>query len=242
MYLSELEQLGFTPREIRVYLSLLELGTCSAGKIILQSKIPSSKIYETLDRLKQKGLVSSIVKENKHFFTATTPERIIDVLDQQRQQFMTSALPLLRSLEKKEKNLRSATLYESMGGLKSVYELMLRTVNRGDKILVLGAPKMVQEKLTAYLLEFNTRRVAHGIKMDILYHFDSQEHGRLRERMKLTRVKYLPEGFCVPAWVDVFGDYVVIFSMDSTPTANLIHDRTIANSFRAYFEMIWKSM
>ena len=242
MYLPQLEALGFTPREIRVYVSLLELGTCAVGKIITHSKIPSSKIYETLDKLKSKGLVSFIVKENKQFFTAISPLHITDILDEQRRGFMAEALPVLQSLEKKEKVERSATLYEGVGGLKSIYELMLRELGRGDTLYVLGAPRLAQEKLTAFLLEFNKRRIKKGIHMNILYHADAREHGKIREKMGLTSVKYLQEDFCVPALVDIFGEYVVLFNIDSSPTATLIKDRAIAQSFLAYFDAIWGSV
>ena len=59
---SLLEKIGLTKSEIKVYLALLELGCSATGKIVEKSKASSSKIYEILDRLMQKGLVSFIIK------------------------------------------------------------------------------------------------------------------------------------------------------------------------------------
>ncbi len=46
-----LEKIGLTNSEIKVYLSLLELGTVSKGAIVKKSGIASSKIYEITDKL-----------------------------------------------------------------------------------------------------------------------------------------------------------------------------------------------
>ena len=63
-----LESAGFTNGEVRVYLSLLELGETTTGDIIKKSKITGSKVYEILDKLIEKGLVSYIIKEKtKHY-------------------------------------------------------------------------------------------------------------------------------------------------------------------------------
>ncbi len=232
----ELESIGFTQREIKVYIALLEVGTSSVGKIIQKSGIPSSKIYDTLDKLKEKGFVSSLVQNNKLYFTAESPERILNYLDEQRNNVAETAVPELKLLEKKEKQERSATLYENIKGIKSIYELMLRT---GKPIYVLGAPNIAQEKLTAYLLEFNKKRIKKRIKMEIIYHSDARKHGKIREKMPLTKVKYFEKDFVSPAWVDIFGDYVVIFNIEGTSTGNLIKDKHIAASFKKYFKLLW---
>lgn len=234
----ELKNIGFTQREIKVYIALLEIGTYSVGKIIKKSGIPSSKIYETLDKLKEKGFVSSLIQKNKLYFTAESPERILNYFDEQRNNVAETIIPKLKLLGKKEKQERSVTLYESVSGIKSIYELMLRI---GKPIYVLGAPNIAQEKLTAYLLEFNKKRIKKRIKMEIIYHSDAKEHGKIREKMPLTKVKYLEKDFVTPAWIDIFGDYVVIFNIEGTPTGNLIEDKHIVTSFKEYFKLVWKT-
>ena len=66
--ISILEDLGLSKREARDYLVLLELGSTTVGVIIKKTDITSSKIYEVLDRLMKKGLVSYVtMKHQKHF-------------------------------------------------------------------------------------------------------------------------------------------------------------------------------
>ena len=59
-----LESVGLTKSEAKVYLALLELGSSSKGPIVKRSGVASSKVYELLDKLIAKGLVSIVVKAN----------------------------------------------------------------------------------------------------------------------------------------------------------------------------------
>ena len=63
-----LRKIGLTESEIKVYLALLKIGISSKGKIIKESKIAPSKVYEIADKLIEKGLCSTITKNGvKHF-------------------------------------------------------------------------------------------------------------------------------------------------------------------------------
>ena len=59
-----LVSIGLTKGEADVYLTLLKLGNTTSGKIIKESKVSRSKVYDVLERLKQKGLVTEIIKKN----------------------------------------------------------------------------------------------------------------------------------------------------------------------------------
>ena len=76
------EDIGLTKREIKVYLALLELGSTTVGNILDKTRIPSSKIYEILRRLQDKGLVSYVKIENKRHYQAADPNSILSLLDE----------------------------------------------------------------------------------------------------------------------------------------------------------------
>ena len=71
-----LEQIGLSKNEIKVYFALLELDQSSATPIIKKSNIPYSKLYQTLDKLLGKGLVSFVIKNNVKYFQANTPDNL----------------------------------------------------------------------------------------------------------------------------------------------------------------------
>jgi len=80
-----LKSIGLTGGEIKVYLALLELGTSSVGKIIKRSGISGSKTYEVLDRLSNKGLVNSIIKNNVKYFEPSSPDKILSYLEEKQE-------------------------------------------------------------------------------------------------------------------------------------------------------------
>jgi len=55
--LSLIQQLGFTAYEAKAYLGLLACQPASAYEVAKQSTVPTSKIYETLNKLVAKGIV-----------------------------------------------------------------------------------------------------------------------------------------------------------------------------------------
>ena len=49
-----LEEIGLTEGENKVYLALLKLGSSTIGRIIKEAQVSNSKIYDILDRLNKK--------------------------------------------------------------------------------------------------------------------------------------------------------------------------------------------
>ena len=60
-----LTMVGLSEREARVYQALLHIGPSTITRIVNETAIPSSKIYDVLERLEHKGLVSYILVKGK---------------------------------------------------------------------------------------------------------------------------------------------------------------------------------
>ena len=76
MDISILEDIGLTNAEIKVYLSLLELGTASAGPIIEKSGLQSSVVHMTLNKLIDKGFVSFVKEGKRNYYQSSNPKHI----------------------------------------------------------------------------------------------------------------------------------------------------------------------
>ena len=76
----ELRKLGLTEKEVKVYLSTLELGYASVQKIAKQIKISRPTVYKIIKSLKEKGLVSESKDEQKRYFTAESPDKFLGVI------------------------------------------------------------------------------------------------------------------------------------------------------------------
>jgi len=68
--------LGLTEGEAKVYLSLLELGSSTIGPIIKKANIASSNVYDILNRLLKKGIVSYILKQKIKYFQESSKAEV----------------------------------------------------------------------------------------------------------------------------------------------------------------------
>jgi sugar-specific transcriptional regulator TrmB len=248
METSILEQIGLTKTEIKLYLALLKLGESSNTKIMQESQVPASKVYEFLDKLIKKGLVTYILKNNVKYFSAEDPSNIKNYLESKKEEVnkqisqVNSIIPQLNSLKSDKEEEIGASVYEGLDGIKSLYEKSFKLLSKGDTHYIIGAPKIGNEKLEGYLLDWHKRRIKKGIKCKYIYDSDAKSYGKVREEMPLTEVKYHSKDIVSPVWIEIFKDYVATGHITHKGAlVFLIKDKEISKKYLHYFEMIWKS-
>src|SRR3990167_2672724 len=77
---SVLVSLGFSKLEAKTYLALLKAGPSTAASLAKKVEISRPNIYDALHQLIEHGLASYAIKNNKRFFQAAPPEKILDYL------------------------------------------------------------------------------------------------------------------------------------------------------------------
>jgi len=235
------DEIGFSERERKVYLALLEVGISTVGPIINKSGIPSSKIYEVLDKLIKKGVVSFNIKENKRHYQASDPKVLLSFLDEKKIRVENELIPELEGIYKFSKQTKKSIIYEGVAGIKTVYEKALSEMKKGDVLYVLSSPSKSNVLLGAYLDYFHKRRIKKGIVMKILYNREAKKYAEDRKKMKLTQVRYLPEKQAVWSAINMYLDNSLIFDYSKTPSVIQIKSSSVTHNFKQYFEMLWKS-
>ena len=239
-----LQKAGFTQNEVKTYLCLLKIGKATSYTIVKEAGISSGKIYETLDRLIERGLVSYVLINGKKHFQAADPERLLDYMKKKEYEIhgeieaIARILPVLRQ-EKKPKEETNAEIFEGISGIKTVYELMLRETEPNQTIFILGAPKEAGERLDAYFDNFNKRRIERNIQLKIILNHSHPREKKLK-LIKKTLVKVFPRNITTPSWINIFGDYVATFSLTDKPIVFLLQNKKTAESYRQYFQLMWK--
>ena len=74
MYTSILKPLGLSDYEIRVFLTLVEIGPTNYRILVKQSNVPTGKIYQVLSTLESKGFIE-VVRGKPKLFRATEPKK-----------------------------------------------------------------------------------------------------------------------------------------------------------------------
>ncbi len=240
-----LEEIGLTKSEIKVYLALLELGSASSGPIVDKSGASSSKIYEILEKLIQKGLVSYIVKSGVKYFEATDPRRILDYLADKKSQLeqttseIKNLLPELELRQKLSQYRSEATIFKGFRGIQSAYEDILHSLKRGQEYYVMGASTPI-EPYFSWIGHFHRRRSKLGIKVKILYTKAMEPLAKSIEHLPLTTIKFAPQELLSSAFVLLYANKTLI-SVSTTQEMTLfkIENQEVTTSLREYFDFLW---
>ena len=140
-----LEEIGLSKNEIKIYLILLKLGSTTTGAIIKQTGIHNSKVYDGLERLSNKGLVTYVVVANTKHFTAVNPERLLDFLEdkkkliEEHEKGIKKFLPQLKAMREIGVDETEAEIFRGWKGMESVFNEGIRVMGNGDTWYVIGA-------------------------------------------------------------------------------------------------------
>ena len=240
-----LEKIGLTKTEIKIYLALLRIGQSTTTNIVRDAQIHASKVYEYIDRLILKGLVTYVIKSNKKYFSAAQPEHLKEFLREKKEKISEQEreidliLPELKEMQKYIPKI-SSQVYEGLRGVKSFYGKVLESLKRGDTSYIIGAPRIGNEKVEGFLLEWHKKRIKKGIRCRYIYDSDAGDYGSVRAKMKYTKVKYLPKHISSPFWIEIANDLVGIGCIKGNNAVLFsIQDKDIAKGYLDHFNLIW---
>jgi PAS domain S-box-containing protein len=89
-----IELLGYSPKEVKVYLASLEMGESHLSNIAVKVKMPRSTVQVIFDRLQEDGLMSCYEMLRHKYWVAARPEVFLEKL-KNREQAIANALPEL---------------------------------------------------------------------------------------------------------------------------------------------------
>lgn len=232
-----LEDLGLTKAEIKVYITLLELGSSSAGFIIEKSRLQNSVVHRALNSLIEKGLINYILEGKRKIYQATQPEHLLEFIEEKKLQLEK----ILPELKKHQQPLRveTATIYKGKRGIQEVYTIMINS--KAKEYNTFGGGKECADFMgMTWWINMHTRRVAN--KLPSRQVFDESVRGVAPPitSKPLTQARYLPAQFASFQETVIAGDYVAINVFTEPAYSFLIQDRKVADSYRKYFELLWK--
>ncbi len=237
-----LSKIGLTKNEINVYTTLLKLGNAMAGEITSYSGIHRRNVYDAIERLIQKGLVSFVVINNRKWFKAADPSRLLVVVDEQKNRLdnirisIENLVPQLKALPViKEK--QDVLYFKGKEGIKTVYEDILATAN---SYIGYGPGIHIDTLLKAYFKDYVRRRIKKGMKLKMIW--DEGSRGKYYTKTPLVESRFLPNEVCSYAALRIYGNKVALMLLsEEQPIAVVIENKAIADGYRKYFEVMWKA-
>jgi len=225
-----LEQAGLTKNESKVYLALLELGPSHAGNISRKTGLHRRTIYDTIEMLIKKGLIGYIVENNVKLFQASNPNRFLEILNE-KENFILEQIPQMMNFYTKTKEKEETNFYKGKEGLKSIFQDQLES---NKEILILGVSNSAFEIFPFYFKWYDQDRTKKKIKVKII----SSE--KLNKKIPLAEIRHLPQKYANPLAINIYKDKVALILWIKSPLAILIKNKEISDSYRKYFELMWK--
>ncbi len=232
--------LGFTSGEAKAYLALLKTGTSTVGPISKKSGISYSKIYEVLNRLTKKGVVSSITKQKTKYYQAIEPSRIVEFLNKQEKDLAEKKKTFNNIFPQLKKMLESSSkqeveVFTGIQGLKTAYDLLIKDIKKDKTIYFM----YVFDKENQITIDkfYGSLPYYSGFKWKGI---TSSEYSMTTFTKKMHKmIETRTVNFPLPASIDIGEDKVLQVAWSGNPVGILIHSKEIASNYRAYFDKIW---
>lgn len=239
-----LTRFNISPTSAKVYIALLELGKATADKIAKRVKTYKPNVYDALDKLAEKGLSTYIYEENKKFFIPTNPDKLLQIVENIKEEQISRAEALKQDISKLMPQLKAK--YES------VKEKELFEVYRGRKAYKAVVQEILKEKpkvwkgfgnfqiQSAFPIEY--QRWFRKVPFHLFSTKTKEVIKRMNEAKKTCDVKvaWLPKEVYMPiVWV-VFGDNVLIIIYEPDLIMMRIKSEKIIKTFSSQFDYLWK--
>jgi sugar-specific transcriptional regulator TrmB len=235
-----LTKLGMSPSEVNVYLHLLRGGPSYAKRMSAETRVNRTNVYEALDRLAAKGLVSSVVKNKVRWFAASGPGSLLSLADARADELLSARKVLSSDIRKlgdgpsKRKPLE-AGVFTGKKGLRMVFEDIIAA---GKPVSLMASQLQFREVLGHYFETWHRKRKEKVMRQRSI--FPESLRGKLEKR-ELLEYRFVGDAFMSPTTTIIYGDCCVFVQWSGEPVAVRIQNSEIAKSHQNYFEMLWQS-
>lgn len=235
MIVSDLEKIGLTKNEAKVYITLLKLGMSKAGVISKNAGINRTTTYDCLNGLIDKGLVSFVVESKHKVFKPVSPERLLDFVKEKELQ-VQKLLPDLKKFYKTPEKKHNVTLYKGYKGIKSVFQDFISSTGEDGTIRVMDSEGQFTKRMPYYSPHYIKQVEDNNIKIKHIV-----RKGRDIKPTKTTRVRFIDK-LESDAVINVYADKIAILLWTNPPEAVVIENESLNKSLEYYFEKIWKNI
>jgi HTH-type transcriptional regulator, sugar sensing transcriptional regulator len=231
-----LEDVGLSKREAKAYLVLLKLGSSTIGEVVKQTEIPSSKIYEVLDRLMAKGLVSYIIKKHQKNFQAADPEMILSSFEERKKQF-EKLLPSLKETQKLANDKQEVELYEGKQAVFKAIRHLVEKARKNDEWLSFTVgTEHDNPEMASFYSNLSWRRKEKGLITKVLANEKTRQLANKhysKDLIKTIQLKFTTFNF--PQGIMIINNKLIMLNWKNKATAIIITSQNISDQYKDFF-------
>jgi HTH-type transcriptional regulator, sugar sensing transcriptional regulator len=247
MYEKELQSLGLSEKEARVYISSLELGPETAQNISKKAAINRATTYVQIEALKKKGLMSEFEKDKKTFFLAEPPERLQSLLLSLQKELefkkgeIARILPDLETLGAGVNERPKVRFYEGPEGFRAVNAAFLKMKRRVTENFI--NMDKISEISPGHEQEYSPLRIQRRIESYIIYTSSKGPIEGMTDPKKFRTAKFIENNVLpIAADISIFDDKAILVPYKKKPVEIMIESKEITDTLRGMFYFTWKTL
>lgn len=243
MNIEELEEFGLSRKEAVIYLALLQLGTSVVSDMAKKTGINRSTTYVLLESLAEQGLVSISEKRNVRRYTPSSPERLVQLLEESVKKYTMligrarNLLPELKSMYAGVGPKPKVQFFEGVEGIKTAYE---DTLTSKETIRAFASIENMHATIPRYFPEYYQKRAEKKISIKAILPDTPEALERVRHNEAEARDACLVprERFGFSPEINIYDNKVVFMSLVEK-FALVIESAELAEALKKAFDLAW---
>lgn len=236
-------KVGLAKNEANIYETLLLEGESNVSNIAIKSKIHRRNVYDSLNRLIEKGLVFEIVQYEEKAYKAVDPDKLAEMIAE-KQEALSGIMPQLKMMYSGKPHKHEVYIYRGIEGYKNY---MRDIVRLGEDDYIIGGKGLWNDaKLIEFAKYITAEASKKGIKFYCLYdEVVKKDKHPVLENLPI-QPRFLPEKYFTNCSMDIFADRVVILSdigrhgeLNEKAAFTVIVNRQVADAMRTYWKALW---
>lgn len=243
--MKQFESLELTNNEQKVYEALLELRDSTKTPIVKTAGVTASKIYDLLNGLIRKGIVTSYKQEGVQHYVPVQAENLTPLFDEK-----------IKELEKEKEQLKSyvekrlnentdkepeVQVFKGWKGMKNAMRILAEDIGEGTYYVLGMTPGENLEKAWIHFPQISKIFDEKNIKRQVILRKEDKKSSDkfIKEHGKgLWKARYYKTPG--PVEIGIGKNYSILNIVEENPTTILIKNKKTRDSYKAYFESIWK--
>lgn len=242
-----LKQLNFSEKEIDIYLAALALQTSSISELAKKAGIKRPTAYVILEKLEEKGLVSLSEKKNKQIFIVQSPDKLLKLIEQQKEELsekeeaIKKTLPQFKALTKEDTSIPLFKYYE---GKESVWNIFDDLIESKQDASVIAAGEIYDilgvKRFTKTVVQ---KRLQLGTEARIIADQHPENIKGWREEKTIIRnYRFLPKDIRLDASVYLYANKIALIFLKGDLSGMIIENEKLFLVFKFMFDSLWREL
>lgn len=235
MYEEQLKELGLTDNEVRIYLLLLKQGLMNPSELAQKLGLHRGYVYDALERMQEKEVVSSILKDNKKYFQATNPENLLELLKLKLESFQ-KIVPELMKIKEYKKEETKVELHKGKRVYRTLLKDMISTLKKDEEAYLIGIDEdvLLTEVEPIYLKQYLNTIKSRNIKEKIII-----KEGSKKLQNPNLKYKELKEEYIGKTAQIIYNNKIAIFILGTPYYLIIIENKEVTETYKKQFNLLW---